>query len=291
MHEPTAYESLVTGADDARWAFGTGFEDPMSNVSRAVPDDVDPADLAAYCLMLGDDALLTSHRLQEWVARAPELEEETALANLALDLLGQARLLLTRAGDVDGSGRSEDDLAFTRAAHEFLNVTLAEVAGSDFADLIARLLAFSTWRLALFERLVESRDPMLSAIATKGRAELGYHRDYAAQWLIRLGDGTALSHDRAQRAVVDVEPLLDELFQPTEVELRLAAVGVAVDPGSLRAEFDAVLHEVFAAATLHRAPRITGAGCTGRDGQHTEALTDALADLQSVARANAGATW
>ena len=146
--------------------------------------------------MLGDDALIMSHRLQEWLARAPELEEETALANIALDLLGQARLLLSRAGRADGTSRDEDDYAFGRAASEFRNVTLAEAADADFGGLIARLLVFSTWRLALLTRLRASRDPVLAAVAAQGVREITYHRDYAAQWLLRLAGGTDYSRAR-----------------------------------------------------------------------------------------------
>src|SRR5215475_8598137 len=154
----TAYEAITEETGDQRWAFGTGFADPLAGVDTSVPDGVDGADLGAYCLMLGDDALIMSHRVQEWLARAPELEEETALANIALDLLGQARLLLSRAGAADGSDRTEDDYAFGRGEREFRNVRLAEASDADFGGLIARLLVFSTWRLALLDRLRGSRD-------------------------------------------------------------------------------------------------------------------------------------
>jgi ring-1,2-phenylacetyl-CoA epoxidase subunit PaaC len=141
----TAYEAINEGEDAGhRWAYGTGFTDPLSGVDTTLPAGVDGADLATYCLMLGDDALVMSHRLQQWLAHAPELEEETALANIALDLLGQARLLLSRAGAADGSGRTEDDYAFGRTEREFRSVRLAEVIDADFAGLIARLLAFMT---------------------------------------------------------------------------------------------------------------------------------------------------
>ena len=193
----TAYEAISEDTDTGhRWAFGTGFTDPLAGVDTTVPAGVDGADLAAYCLMLGDDALIMSHRLQQWLARAPELEEDTALANIALDLLGQARLLLTRAGTADGSERTEDDYAFGRGEREFRNVRLAEVGDADFAGLIARLLVFSTWRLALLARLRSSADPVLAAVAAQGVKELTYHRDYAAQWVIRLGDGTDYSRER-----------------------------------------------------------------------------------------------
>src|SRR5882757_3050719 len=156
-----AYQALAEEAEDHRWAFGTGFTDPLAGVDTTVPAGVDGASLAAYCLMLGDDALIYSHRLQQWVTRAPELEEETALANIALDLLGQARMLLARAGRADGSGRDEDELAFLRDEGEFRNVRLVERLDADFAQLVGRLLVFSSWRLAMFDRLRTSADPVL----------------------------------------------------------------------------------------------------------------------------------
>jgi ring-1,2-phenylacetyl-CoA epoxidase subunit PaaC len=247
-----AYGALTDHDDDARWAYGTGFADPLAGVPTAVPDGVDRADLAGYCLMLGDDALVMSHRLQQWVTRAPELEDELALANIGLDLLGQARLLLTRAGDVESAGRDEDALAYLRGPAEFRNVRLAERADDDFAHLVARLLVFTCWRLPLLDRLAGSRDPVLAAIGAKGVKELTYHREYAAQWVVRLGDGTDLSHRRMQAAVDAVLPLAGELFRAHEVESRLVASGVAADPPALRPEFDAALSQVLAAATLHR---------------------------------------
>jgi ring-1,2-phenylacetyl-CoA epoxidase subunit PaaC len=301
----TAYEAITEESDSGhRWAFGTGFTDPLAGVDTSVPAGVDGADLAAYCLMLGDDALIMSHRLQQWLARAPELEEETAIANIALDLLGQARLLLSRAGTADGSKRTEDDYAFDRTEREFRNVRLAEVADADFAGLVARLLVFSTWRLALLVRLRDSADPVLAAVAAQGVKELTYHRDYAAQWVIRLGDGTDYSRQRMEAGLAAVAPLVAELFVPSAVEERLA--GVAVNPAHVRAEFDAVLAEVLAAAGLTEteagwpeaaggtggsSPRGGTVGHAGRDGVHTEAMGYLLAELQSVARAMPGATW
>jgi len=283
MSSDNPYESLADehGAD-ARWAFGTGFTDPLAGVDTSVPDGVDPPALAAYCLALGDDALIYSHRLQQWMTRLPELEEETAVANVALDLLGQARLLLARAGTI--LGRGEDELAFFRDEIEFGNVRLVERADADFAELVGRLLVFATWRLAVFEKLRGSADPVLAAIAAKGVNELAYHRDYAAQWVVRLGDGTELSHDRMQAALEAIWPLVGELFEPHPVDL------VTVDP----AEVDVVLDTVFATARLQRptaAPLAKVSGRAGRDGVHTEALGYVLAELQSVARAHPDATW
>jgi ring-1,2-phenylacetyl-CoA epoxidase subunit PaaC len=294
ISETSVYDSITEAGDDTRWAFGTGFSDPLAGIDTSVPDGVAGADLAAYSLMLGDDALVMSHRLQQWCTNAPELEDEVALANIGLDLLGQARLLLARAGSADGSGRGEDALAFGRDEHEFGNVRLAELENGDFGELIARLLVFSVWRLALLARLTGSRDTVLAALAAKGVKEVTYHRDYAAQWLIRLGDGTDFSHQRAQAGLTEIWPYVAELFAPHAVEQRLAEAGMAVDPGALRAEFDQVMGQVLAAAGLtvpDAAARAGVAGQTGRDGVHTEAMGYLLAEMQSIARAHPGATW
>ncbi|MET8157676.1 1,2-phenylacetyl-CoA epoxidase subunit PaaC [Sphaerisporangium sp. NPDC005289] len=287
-----AYEA-INDADDPRWAYGTGFADPLAGVDTRLPGGVDAGDLSAYCLMLGDDALVMSHRLQEWCTHAPELEEEVALANIALDLLGQARLLLSRAGAADGSGRDEDALAFLRGPEEFRNVRLAEAENGDFGQEMARLLVFATWRLALLDRLASSRDPVLAAVAAKGVKEVAYHRDYAAGWVVRLGDGTPYSRERVTEGLAAVWPDVAELFVPHEVEARLARAGAGVDPATLREEFDDVIGQVLTAATLTR-PSTTVAGSglgRGRDGDHTPALTRLLDELQSVARAHQGATW
>jgi ring-1,2-phenylacetyl-CoA epoxidase subunit PaaC len=265
-----------------RWAFGTGFTDPLEGIDTSVPDGLDAGALARYCLALGDDALIYSHRLQQWVTRMPELEEETAVANIALDLLGQARMLLARAGGI--LGRTEDELAFFRAEPDFRNVRLAEYEDRDFAELAGRLLIFSTWRLALFEKLLAVPDPVLAAIAAKGVKELTYHRDYAAGWVVRLGDGTALSHERMRNALVALWPLVGELYRPDRdgfASVEPAAVG-------------GVLDTVLATAGLRRPDAAPLAGVsdrTGRDGVHTEAMGYVLAELQSVARAHPDATW
>jgi len=314
MSFDNAYEA-ITEENDSRWAFGTGFDDPLSGVDTVLPPDVDGADLAQYCLMLGDDALVMSHRLQEWCTRAPELEDEVAIANIALDLLGQARFLLARAsaaegpagsaadgsadsaaaGAAGGAGRGEDELAFLREESQFRNVRLVELVNGDFAHTMARLLIFSTWRLALLARLVALQDPVIAAIAAKGVKEVTYHRDWAARWVVRLGDGTELSRSRMAEGLAAVWPLVDELFRPHELELRLAAVRVGVDPSVLRPEFDAVLAEVLRAATLAwpQTPALAGvAGLFGRHGVHTEAMGYLLAELQSVRRGHhEGASW
>ena len=293
------YDLLAEDHDEGhRWAFGTGFTDPLEGIDTSVPDGLDPGALVRFCLALGDDALIYSHRLQQWVTRLPELEEETAVANIALDLLGQARFLLARAGGI--VGQTEDQLAFFREEKEFRNVRLAEHADRDFAELVVRLLMFSTWRLALFERLAGAEgapgpsptgtgDPVLAAIAAKGVNELAYHRDYAAGWVVRLGDGTALSHEKTQAALDTLWPLTGELFRPDP-----DALAIAPDVTGASAAFDAVIDTVLATAGLDRpaaAPLAPVGGRTGRDGVHTEAMGYILAELQSVARAYPDATW
>ena len=278
------YLSLAEGHDDSdsRWAFGTGFEDPLHGVDTAVPAGVDTAALAASCLALGDDALVSAQRLAEWCTRAPELEEEVALANIGLDLLGQARLLYARCGQVDGTGRGEDAYAYFRDADDFRNMRLAELPGGDFAFSILRLLVLSTWRLALFGRLTSAADPVLAAIAAKAVPELTYHRQYAADWAVRLGDGTQESHRRMRAALEQVGPHLAELFAE--------GTGFAVDADAVRDETHGVLRQVLAAGDLNL-PDAEASRPAGRTGEHTGHLAPLLAELQGLARAHPEATW
>ncbi|MEX5718877.1 1,2-phenylacetyl-CoA epoxidase subunit PaaC [Geodermatophilus maliterrae] len=301
-HEETVYDALDHAhGGEGHWAFGTGFDEPLAGVDTTVPDGVDPADLGAYCLMLGDDALVLAQRLTQWVTAAPELEEEVAVANVALDLLGQARLLLARAGSVGVLGRSrslatdsipdEDALAYFRDPDEFRSTGLVEAENGDFGQTMVRLLVASTVRLAVFARLRESRDPVLAAIAAKGVNELAYHRDHAARWVLRLGDGTDESHRRAQAGVDAVWPLLADLFTATDVERRLTGAGVAVDPADVREEVHEVLTTVLGRATLRVPGWPADAAPRGRVGEHGPELTALLADLQGLARQHPAATW
>jgi len=302
MHEETVYEALDHAhGEEGQWAFGTGFDDPLAGVDTTVPDGIDPADLGAYCLMLGDDALLLAQRLTQWITAAPELEEEVAVANIALDLLGQARLLLARAGSVGALGRSrelatasipdEDALAYFRDPDEFRHSPLVAAPNGDFAQTMVRLLAAATVRLALLARLRESRDPVLAAIAAKGVHELTYHRDHAARWVLRLGDGTPESHRRAQAGADAVWPLLAEVFAAADVEQRLTAAGVAADPAATREEVTGVLTTVLERATLRVPDWPDDAPPRGRVGQHGPETTELLAGLQGLAREHPAATW
>ncbi len=303
----SAYDGLLdhhTVMDDSQWAFGTDFEDPLAGVDTTVPDGVEPAALAAYCLMLGDDALVASHRLSEWCSRAPDLEEDIALANIALDLLGQARLLLARAAAADPSVvpvlpegspvPAEDALAFFRDGAGFRNVRLVEAENGDFAHTILRLLLFSTWRLALLERLTSSRDHVLAAIAAKGVKEMTYHRDYAGRWFLTLAQGTDESRSRLLAALPDVWRFHDELFASHPVEVEVAAAGVGVDPATVAGEVGVLLDQVFSVSDVER-PEVAQVGRvargSGRHGRHTEVLSHLLATMQSVARAHPEGSW
>jgi len=305
-HTPDDHENAYDGllVNDAHWAFGTDFEDPLAGVDTTVPDGVDGTDLATYCLMLGDDALVMSQRLSEWCSRAPDLEEDIALTNIALDLLGQARLLLARAAAADpgvvpalpeGSPvPAEDALAFFRGDAEFRNVRMAEVPNGDFAETVARLLLFSSFRLALFERLAASRDAVLAAVAAKGVKEMSYHRDFAGRWFVTLARGTEESRRRLESAFAGLLPLWPELFETHAVEASVAQAGVGVDPSTLRADVEVVLDQVLAVADVTRpdAHSLAGVrGRTGRDGLHTEARSRLLAEMQVVARQQPMGRW
>ena len=244
----------------------------------------------AYALALADDALLASHRLTEWVARAPELEEDVALGNIALDLLGQARLLLQYAGTLSEPPRTEDDLAYFRDERAFRNVSLVERVNGDFAVTMARMLLFSAYQHELYSRLVASAEPTLAAIAAKAVKEVAYHRDHARQWVLRLGDGTAESHGRMQAALDAEWPWMGELFDAGWLSPRLVDDGVAVDPATLAAPTLGWVRAVLAAATLEE-PQVAPAVSTGRHGRHTEALGYLLAEMQHLARSHPGATW
>lgn len=306
--EGSVYDGLLdhddVPGDAAHWAFGTDFEDPLAGVDTTIPDGVDPQVLAAYSLALADDALIASHRLAQWTSNAPDLEEDIALANIALDLLGQARLLLARAAAADPSlvpalpdgspVPPEDALAFFRGDQEFRNVRLVETDNGDFAVTIVKALLFSCARMAVLERLVNSRDTVLSAVAAKGIKELTYHRDYAGRWFLTLAQGTEESRRRLEAALRQVWPLYPELFDTHSVERAAAEQGVGVDPATTRDEVDAVLDQVFAVSGVER-PEVgrmaAVTGRTGRDGLHTEALSHLLAEMQSVARAHPAGQW
>jgi ring-1,2-phenylacetyl-CoA epoxidase subunit PaaC len=246
--------------------------------------------LLRYTLRLADNALVLGHRLSEWVGHAPVLEEDLALGNLGLDLIGQARSFYAYAGEIEGRGRDEDAFAYLRDAPEYRNVLLVEQPNGDFAATMMRQLFYSAFAYPFFESLQRSRDATLAAIAAKAVKEMAYHVRHSAEWIIRLGDGTDESHRRAQAAADDLWPYTGDLFEIDAVERALIEAGIAPDPAALRATFDKTIDEVFAEATLQR----SGTGFMqsgGRDGRHSEHLGFILTELQFLQRAYPGAKW
>jgi ring-1,2-phenylacetyl-CoA epoxidase subunit PaaC len=248
------------------------------------------APLAVYALRLGDDALIMAQRLGEWIANAPQLEEDIALGNIGLDLLGQARTLLAHAGRVEGAGRSEDDLAYLREERAFLNLQIVEQPNGDFAVTMARQLVFSTYQLALYDRLQHSSDETLAGVAGKAVKEVAYHRDHATQWVLRLGDGTEESHQRMQAGLEVMAPFVAEMFTSDELEGALAEAGVAVDVSTLRDDCDRYVDAVLSEATLAR-PGATWTARGGRQGIHSEHFGFLRAQMQHLHRSHAGASW
>jgi len=243
-----------------------------------------------YVLSLADDALVAAQRMGEWIAASPQIEEDVALGNIALDLLGQARSLLAYAGSLEDPARTEDDLAYLRDAAEFRNVHLLERPRGDFGVAMARLLVLSTYLCELYDRLRHSTDETLAAVAAKAVKEVDYHRDHATVWVLRLGDGTDESHRRMQAALDAEWPYVEELFDGSYVDPALLAQGVAVDPATLREAFDRRIAAVLGQATL-AVPQVPAARTGGRRGEHTEDLVAMLEDMQGLARAHPGATW
>lgn len=286
-----AYAGLLDADTDpvGHWAFGTGFDDPLAGVDTRLPAGLDPVAHAARCLALADDALVLAQRLAEWLAHGPEIEEEVALANIGLDLLGQARLLYARTALADptvvpelppGSPiPPEDALAFFREPAEFRNVRLAELPRGDFAFTVLRLLALSGWRLAVLRGLVSSPDPVLAAVAAKGIKEVGYHYEHAARWTLTLAHGTEESRRRTTEAFLVVQPYLAEL---DDAEPETAEQG--------RLLWTEVIERCDLSAP-GIAPETQEPVPGGRSGVHTEALMPLVAELQSVARAHPMGRW
>jgi len=250
--------------------------------------------LFEYLLRLGDNDVVLAQRLGEWVGHGPVIEEDIALTNVGLDLLGQGRMWLTYAGEVEGEGRSEDDLAFLRDAPAFRNVQLVELPNGDFAATMARQFYFDRAHLLLLTGLARSSDPRVAEIAAKAAREVAYHAERSADWVIRLGDGTEESHSRMQKALERLWPYTGELFATDAVDLALVEAGVAPDPRALREPWLAAVQAVLAEATLEtpRGEWMQGARRGGgRQGVHTEHLGHMLAQMQFLQRAYPGAQW
>jgi ring-1,2-phenylacetyl-CoA epoxidase subunit PaaC len=243
-----------------------------------------------YLLRLGDDRLVLGHRLSEWCGHGPILEEDIALTNIALDLVGQGNLLLQRAARAEGAGRDQDALAYFRDAVEYRNALLCELDKGDFAVTIVRQCLFSVYALHLWAALTSSGDADLAGIAAKAHKETRYHVRHTADWVLRLGDGTTESHDRAQRALDELWRFTHELFETDDVERALVSEKLAVDSSTLEAGWLADVSDVLGRATLE-IPREVYQQSGGRQGRHTEGLGHMLAEMQSVARAHPGAKW
>jgi len=243
-----------------------------------------------YVLRLADTSLVLGQRLAEWIGHAPALEEDLALANLSLDLIGQARLLLTYAGELEGQGRDEDALAFLRDAPEFLSLALAEQPNGDFAHTIVRQWLIDAWQLEIYAALQHSSDTRLAAIAAKAIRETRYHYRFSSGWLVRLGDGTAESRQRTQRALDDLWRFTAELFAPDDIDERMSHAGIASPLPELASRWSARVEEDLRAATLTR-PATQPFPWHGKRGVHTEHLGHLLGEMQHLQRSYPGARW
>lgn len=246
--------------------------------------------LLTFVLRLADDNLVLGHRLSEWCGHAPMLEEDLAMPNMALDLIGQARSLYQYAAEIEGKGRGEDDLAYLRREREYLNCLLVERPNGDFAHTMLRQFWFAAYLHPLWEATTRSTDESLAGIAGKAVKEVAYHIRHAGEWVVRLGDGTEESAVRMKAAVEALSPYLDEIFESDDITDSMAEAGIAPDPASLRPAFDRVVLPVFAEAMLEMPPTQwpqTG----GRQGRHGEHMGFLLAELQHMQRTYPGANW
>lgn len=246
--------------------------------------------LFEYLLRLGDNCLILGHRLSEWCGHGPVVEEDLALANVALDLIGQARLWLTLAGQVEGRGRGEDALAYLRDAREFHNLLLVEQPNGHYGHTTARQFYFDTWHYYLLQGLTKSQHPDMVEIAKKSLKEVTYHLNRSSEWVVCLGDGTEESHQRMQEAIDDLWMYTGELFEMDEIDQALLAEGIAVDLASLREPWLQHIHTTLSEATLEL-PKASWMQQGGKQGVHSEHLGFILAEMQFLQRAYPNATW
>jgi ring-1,2-phenylacetyl-CoA epoxidase subunit PaaC len=243
-----------------------------------------------YCTRIGDNAVILGHRLSEWTGHSPILEEDIALGNMSLDLIGQARGFLTYAGAVEGKGRSEDDLAYHRDAHQYKNKNINELPKGDFGFTMLRSFLFSSFAYLQFRDLVKSKDETISGLAEKALKEITYHVRHTSQWVIRLGDGTEESHQRINESLQELWSYTDELFEENDVDAFLQKEGISFSNKNLRAEWDKMIDEVFAKANLSK-PVGGYQSKGGMLGLHTEHLGFILAEMQFLPRAYPDAIW
>jgi ring-1,2-phenylacetyl-CoA epoxidase subunit PaaC len=262
----------------------------VSTASQSITPDSMQSARCRYLLRLGDTSLVLGQRLAEWVGHAPALEEDLGLANLSLDLIGQARLLLSYAAELEGQGRDEDALAFLRDAPAFLNLTLAEQPNGDFGRTIVRQCLLDAWQLEVYAALADCSDARLASIAAKAIKETRYHWRFSSGWLVRLGDGTEESHRRVQEPLNELWRFTTELFAADEVDEVLAAAGVAPRLAELQPRWSARIDEVLQEAALVR-PAAIPYQWHGKRGVHTEHLGHMLAEMQHLQRTYPGAQW
>jgi ring-1,2-phenylacetyl-CoA epoxidase subunit PaaC len=248
------------------------------------------AELFPYVLRLADDHLILGQRMGEWCSQAPTLEEDLAMSNIGLDLLGQARALYTYAGKVEGKGRGEDDLAFLRPEREYRNALLVEQPNGDFACTMARQFFFAAFMVPFWREMMKSSDGELRAIAAKAEKEVAYHLRHSAEWIIRLGDGTDESRRRMIDALDQLIIYTGELFEMDDIDRAMLEAGVGVDTEALRDEWQATVDRVLAEATLD-VPQASYMQTGGRDGRHTEHLGHILSELQYMQRTYPGLEW
>jgi ring-1,2-phenylacetyl-CoA epoxidase subunit PaaC len=243
-----------------------------------------------YALRLADDALILGHRLSEWCGHAPMLEEDMALANIGLDLLGQARELYSYAAEVEGNGNDEDKFAYLRDVRQYRNLLLLEQPNGDFAHTMTRQFLYSAFADLYWRAMMTSNDATLAAIAAKSEKESAYHIRHSSEWMVRLGDGTEESHRRAQAAIDDLWAYTGEMFEVDDSERALIEAGVAVDPATLHSQWLKMVSGVVDEATLSL-PKSDWMQQGGRNGRHSEHLGHLLSELQSMQRTFPGAAW
>jgi len=256
------------------------------------PAAAPPNVLFEALLRLGDDRLVLGHRLSQWCGHGPILEEDIALANIALDLVGQATMLLHLAGEVEGAGRDEDALAYFRDEIHFRNCLLVEQPNGDFGVTIVRQFLFDVYSVVMFDALTRCAHAELAAIAAKALKEVKYHLRHSGDWLLKLGDGTSESHDRVQRALNALWRFTPELFAADDIDRAALAAGIAPDVSAVQSQWISIVRDVVERATLTMPPDVAlRAGRTARQGAHSEHLGHMLAEMQIVARSHPGAQW
>lgn len=246
--------------------------------------------LYKYITRIGDNSLILGQRLSEWCGHGPILEEDIALTNTALDLIGQATSLLKYAGEVEGKGRNEDQLAFLRYEHEYFNCLLVELPNTDYAYTLARQFLFDHFNYLMYQELLDSQDQQLAAIAEKSLKEVTYHRRRSSEWIIRLGDGTQESHERIQFAIDDIWEYVGELFESDEVDQVMLEAGIGVDLAKIKAEWHQNVAEILDAATVSK-PENDFMQLGGKNGIHTEYMGYILAEMQYMQRAYPNCEW